>query len=133
LADLDSTLRRAPCSVVAYEGYMGIAPYAGDTAMSREAMDQALLIQPYSFVAREAHMLNLRPRWAGTYEAMEQLAAAADSFANHNPGCARCTASSRGIRRTPQSGIRTHRARWSSMPRRYRSAISGDSVSSGAS
>lgn len=85
LADLDSTLRRAPCSVAAYEGYMEIAPYAGDTAMSREAMDQALLIQPYSFIVREAHMLNLRPRWGGAYEAMEQLADQADSLANRNP------------------------------------------------
>ena len=85
LSDLDSALRRAPCSVVAYEGYMDIAPYAGDTGMSRDAMDQALLIQPYSFLAREGHMLNLRPRWGGSYEAMEELAQGADSLVNRNP------------------------------------------------
>jgi tetratricopeptide (TPR) repeat protein len=84
LADLDSALRRSPCSVMAYKGYMAIAPYAGDTAMSREAMDQALRMQPYSFVVREQHMLNLRPRWGGSYEAMNRLAREADSLGQTN-------------------------------------------------
>ena len=85
LADLDSALRRAPCSLAAYEGYMDISPFVGDTGMSRESMDQALLVQPYSFLARESHILNLRPRWGGSYDAMEQLAQGADSLANRNP------------------------------------------------
>jgi tetratricopeptide (TPR) repeat protein len=85
LADLDSALRRTPCSVMAYKGYMTIAPYVGDTAMSREAMDQALLMQPYSYVVREEHMLNLRPRWGGSYGAMDRLAHDADSLGERNP------------------------------------------------
>ncbi len=85
LADLTGALRLLPCSVVAYKGLMTIANYFGDTAMSRAAMDQALLIQPYSFVVREEHMLNLRPRWGGSYEAMELLAQAADTLSTWNP------------------------------------------------
>jgi tetratricopeptide (TPR) repeat protein len=85
LVDLDSALRRTPCSVMAYGGYMAIAPYAGDTAMSREAMDQALLLQPYSYVVREEQMLNLRPRWGGSYDAMNKLAREADSLGDTNP------------------------------------------------
>ena len=85
LSDLHAALRILPCSVIAYHTFMSIAPYDGDTAMSREAMDQALVIQPYSFLAREAHMLNLRPRWGGSYEAMEQLAREADSLSDRNP------------------------------------------------
>jgi tetratricopeptide (TPR) repeat protein len=53
--------------------------------MSREAMDQALLMQPYSYVVREEHMLNLRPRWGGSYGAMDRLAHDADSLGERNP------------------------------------------------
>ncbi|MFL5543413.1 MAG: DUF4034 domain-containing protein [Gemmatimonadaceae bacterium] len=85
LSDLDSAVRRKPCSVMAYKGYMAIAPYVGDTAMSRDAMDEALRIQPYSYVVREEQMLNLRPRWGGSHEAMELLARESDSLSTRNP------------------------------------------------
>jgi tetratricopeptide (TPR) repeat protein len=85
LSDLHAGLRLSPCSIVGYHAFMSIAPYNGDTAMSREAMAQALLIQPYSFVSRELHMLNLRPRWGGSHEAMDRLAGEADSLVDRNP------------------------------------------------
>lgn len=85
VSDLRQALRVVPCSLIAYKTLMAIAPYTGDTTTSRAAMDQALLIQPYSFLVRERHMLNLRPRWGGSYESMDRLAQESDSLVSRNP------------------------------------------------
>jgi tetratricopeptide (TPR) repeat protein len=84
-ADIDTGMALVPCNPVGYHLLMLIAPMTSNTIMSRMAMEEALKIQPYSFVLRARHMYNLMPRWGGTYEAMDSLADAADRFAKVNP------------------------------------------------
>ena len=85
LDDIEVAFKRLPCSATAYLTVMDIAPFYADTAASREAMEQALRIQPLSFRVREEQVLNLRPRWGGSYEMMEQVATAADPLIDRNP------------------------------------------------
>ena len=84
-ADVDTALTLMPCNVNGYSLLMKIAPLKGDTGMSRALLNQALTMQPQSFVLRARHMYNLRPRWGGSYEAMERFATEADPVVAVNP------------------------------------------------
>lgn len=85
-ADLAAALRLAPSSIVAYRLLIDIAPASrGDPERSRQILDRALKIQPYSFLLRAAHMRNLLPRWGGSYDEMAQFAEESASYANRNP------------------------------------------------
>jgi tetratricopeptide (TPR) repeat protein len=84
-SDVDSSLRVMPCNVIGYHLLMRAATTAGDTKMSRALLDQALIIQPYSFLLRARHMYNLVPRWGGSYREMEDFAAESDALVDRNP------------------------------------------------
>ena len=57
----------------------------GATEASRQYLDEALAVYPYSFLLRSMHMYNLVPRWGGSYESMEQIAREADGLWDRNP------------------------------------------------
>jgi tetratricopeptide (TPR) repeat protein len=85
-ADVQAAHAIDPCSLVGYHILMLAAAHDnGNTALSRQLMEQALTIQPYSFLMRARHMYNLRPRWGGSYRKMDDLAQQADSFIARNP------------------------------------------------
>ena len=83
--DLAVAHRLEPTSIVVYRQMMTIATSQGDIAVSRQMLDQALKIQPNSFILRATHMQNLLPRWGGSYEAMAKFAAESAPYAAHNP------------------------------------------------
>lgn len=85
VADLTTAHRLEPKSIVAYREMMAIATSRGDVVESRQLLDQALKIQPYSFVLRATHMEGLLPRWGGSYEAMAKFAQESAPYAAHNP------------------------------------------------
>jgi hypothetical protein len=74
-----------PCSLVTYHLLMEASAYNGSRFLSRKLLDQALTIQPLSFIMRVRHMNNLTPRWGGSYKAMEAFAAESDSLIARNP------------------------------------------------
>lgn len=85
VADLDAALRLAPKSVVAYRQLIDLSSSQRDRTASRRFLDQALKLQPNSFVLRMAHMNNLLPRWGGSYDAMARFAEESAPYAVRNP------------------------------------------------
>ena len=85
VADVSVALRLAPNSIVAYRELMRIARSDGDTATAHELFDRAIKIQPYSFLLREEYIVDLLPRWGGSYGAMARFARESAPFAARNP------------------------------------------------
>jgi tetratricopeptide (TPR) repeat protein len=85
VADLEVALRLAPNSVVAYRQLIDLSSSQRDRTASRRFLDQALKLQPNSFVLRMAHMNNLLPRWGGSYDAMARFAEESAPYAVRNP------------------------------------------------
>lgn len=85
VADLEVALRLAPNSVVAYRQLIDLSSSQRDRTASRRFLDQALKLQPNSFVLRMAHMNNLLPRWGGSYDAMAKFAEESAPYAVRNP------------------------------------------------
>jgi tetratricopeptide (TPR) repeat protein len=83
--DLTEAVRLEPKSIVAYRQLIDLATTQRQAAMSRQMLDQALKIQPYSFLLRATYMHNLLPRWGGSYEAMARFAEESAPYANRNP------------------------------------------------
>jgi tetratricopeptide (TPR) repeat protein len=83
--DIEAAHALNPCSLVTYHLLMQAASYSGNTILSKKLLDQALTIQPYSFMMRSRHMNSLVPRWGGSYPAMERFAAESDSLIPRNP------------------------------------------------
>ena len=82
-ADLTAAHSLDPKSIVAYRLMIYMAASRAELKTSRATLDEALKIQPYSFMLRVAHMDNLR-RW-GSYEAMEEFADQSAPYAKRNP------------------------------------------------
>jgi tetratricopeptide (TPR) repeat protein len=85
VADSRAALRLAPNSIVAYRQLMRIARSHGDPETSRQIFDRAIKFQPYSFLMREEYIVDLLPRWGGSYKEMEQFAEESAPYAAHNP------------------------------------------------
>ena len=85
MADVAAALSRTPNSMVAYRELMNLARSLGDIPASRKALDQALKIQPYSFLLRASHMYILEPRWGGSYQAMTDFASESAPYWDRNP------------------------------------------------
>ncbi len=85
VADLVAAHRLDPSSIVAYRQMIDMATTQGDVKSSRQMLDEALKIQPYSFLLRAAHMYNLLPRWGGSHEAMAKFAEESMPYAKRNP------------------------------------------------
>jgi tetratricopeptide (TPR) repeat protein len=83
LADLTAAHKLDPKSIVAYRLMIYMAASRAELKTSRATLDEALKIQPYSFMLRVAHMDNLR-RW-GSYDAMEEFADQSAPYAKRNP------------------------------------------------
>jgi tetratricopeptide (TPR) repeat protein len=83
--DLTTAHRLDPKSIVAYRLMIDMAASQGQIRLSRQMLDSALRIQPYSFLLRVSHMHNLLPRWGGSYDAMEEFADESAPFAKRNP------------------------------------------------
>jgi tetratricopeptide (TPR) repeat protein len=85
VTDLEAALHLAPNSVVAYRQLIDLSSSQRDRTASRRFLDQALKLQPNSFVLRMAHMNNLLPRWGGSYDAMARFAEESAPYALRNP------------------------------------------------
>ena len=64
---------------------MRMARSRGDTDASRQLLDVALKIQPYSFLLREEYIVDLLPRWGGSYQEMARFAKESAPYAARNP------------------------------------------------
>lgn len=84
VADLVAAHRLAPRSIVPYLELMAIAGSQSNLNLSRQLLDEALTLQPNSFLLRLQHMYNLEPRWGGSYEAMAEFAAECAPYAARN-------------------------------------------------
>jgi hypothetical protein len=85
LNDLGAAQRLAPNSLVAYGDLAEHRPGQGRPRAVPDPLDQALKIQPYTFLLRATHMYVLAPRWGGSYEAMADFATEAAPYAAKNP------------------------------------------------
>ena len=84
-ADLVAAHRLDPKSIVAYRQMIDISTTVSDRASIPGLMDEAMKLQPNSFLLRATYMHNLLPRWGGSYEAMAQFAAKSAPYAVKNP------------------------------------------------
>ncbi len=85
LADIKEGYVLAPCSFLAYYLTMRVTQLYGAAEASRQYLDEALAVYPYSFLLRAMYLDNLIPRWGGSYAAMEQFATEADGLWDRNP------------------------------------------------
>jgi tetratricopeptide (TPR) repeat protein len=83
--DLVAAHRLDPKSIVAYRQMIDISTTVSDRASIPSLMDEAMKLQPNSFLLRATYMHNLLPRWGGSYEAMAQFAAKSAPYAAKNP------------------------------------------------
>jgi hypothetical protein len=88
-ATLDSALVDARTALMAdpnaLAGYWVLLRAAKGPRATEKVLPIALVISPASLVTRTRAMMNLLPRWGGSYEAMERLAYDAQSYARQNP------------------------------------------------
>jgi tetratricopeptide (TPR) repeat protein len=83
--DCQEALRIRPNDTVAYAMLQEMARARGAIGESRRLEAIQSRLYPHSFVARSVHMLNLVPRWGGSYRAMQLFAAEARSYSRENP------------------------------------------------
>jgi len=76
-ADLKRALELRPRAVAAYRGLIQMEAAGGTPAGARHAVDAATATCAACFQIRTVYLLNARPRWGGSYDAMRAYAAAA--------------------------------------------------------
>jgi tetratricopeptide (TPR) repeat protein len=83
--DVRSALALQPGLLTGFSLLMRIACARGDQITEQFLSDKASVLCPYSASLRIQHMLNLLPRWGGSYKAMEKFANQSEQFARENP------------------------------------------------
>jgi hypothetical protein len=83
--DLTAAHRLEPKSIVAYRQMIEIATTQSDRASARQLIEEAMKLQPNSFLLRATYMHSLLPRWGGSYDAMARFAAESAPYASRNP------------------------------------------------
>jgi tetratricopeptide (TPR) repeat protein len=84
-ADVGAALALRPSLVIGYRLLMRIASARGDQAAEAILVRNALTLCSYSLLTRAQYMVDLTPRWGGSYSAMERFAGDAEEFADVNP------------------------------------------------
>ena len=74
-----------PRSPVPYEALLFITLLQGNHTASEYITEQALGVCPCLYRVRERYMMNLLPRWGGSYEDMDNFAEEAQTYKNINP------------------------------------------------
>ena len=74
-SDLTAVLRLKPDSYYAVVQLLNITQPYGAKAEARRLIDQANRLYPQNFVARARYLLQLKPRWGGSYLEMERFIA----------------------------------------------------------
>jgi tetratricopeptide (TPR) repeat protein len=83
--DCRAALDRQPQVLRTFEIFMNIARARGDIDVSSMIMQHAARLCPCSFRVRDRFMMNLLPRWGGSYEAMTLFAVESQEQVNLNP------------------------------------------------
>ena len=78
-------VEKDPGNLLAYEGLIFLCLADGGADCSARWLRQALVRDPGSFNLRAAHMWGLKPRWGGSYEAMDAFARESQEAAPRNP------------------------------------------------
>lgn len=83
--DLVEALRRHPAAISAYRGLLKVGTAnSAPRAVMRWVLREALKYCPDCFQVRVTYMLSLRPRWGGSYKAMDAFAEES-ARASNNP------------------------------------------------
>jgi hypothetical protein len=85
LTDLRVVLSRDPADIGAYWALLPIAQRAGAVDDIHVITARAVALAPSAYFVRLRAMLALLPRWGGSYEEMNWLAAEAQQYADQNP------------------------------------------------
>ena len=83
-AEIRVALKGDPSNLAAYWVLQRAAGFHGQADVL-PTYNRALRLSPASFVTRWLAITNLAPRWGGTYESMDRVAAQAQQFASANP------------------------------------------------
>ena len=83
--DCRAVLDRQPQVLRTFEIFMNIARARGDMYIASMIMEHAARLCPCSFRLRDRFMVNLLPRWGGSYEAMTLFAVESQDLVNVNP------------------------------------------------
>jgi tetratricopeptide (TPR) repeat protein len=83
--DCRAVMDRNPQVLRTFEVLMNIARARGDVYIASLIMGHAAKLCPYSFRMRDRFMVNLLPRWGGTYQSMRAFAEESQELADVNP------------------------------------------------
>jgi tetratricopeptide (TPR) repeat protein len=80
--DIESALKLNPKIIQAYVLALVVEK---NTKEQKEIVERALNIYPGSYIIRRQYILNLRPRWGGSYAQMDSFAKESLPYSNLNP------------------------------------------------
>ena len=85
LTDVEFVLKSYPRSMVTYDILIGLNMAISEQKGMEWACRKALEIYPHSFLIRADYIHALKPRWGGSYRAMEAFTAEAQKYTPANP------------------------------------------------
>ena len=83
--DISTAIAVKPNLLTAYIIMIGISTATGDDAGQQNWLRAALEFFPRSFLIRSQYITAIEPRWGGSYQEMEDLAKAAETYADDKP------------------------------------------------
>jgi len=84
-ADLEQAITINARIMPAYAHLIYVAKLDSDDALAEETMRKAISVDPATYYSRAELMGKYEPRWGGSYEAMDRLAASSAPLAAKNP------------------------------------------------
>jgi tetratricopeptide (TPR) repeat protein len=97
-ADLEQGISISARIMPAYANLIHIAKFNGDDALADETMRKAISVDPATYYTRAELMSKYEPRWGGSFEAMDRLAASSAPLATQNPRMANLKATALAAR-----------------------------------
>ncbi|HET7924265.1 MAG TPA: tetratricopeptide repeat protein, partial [Rhodanobacteraceae bacterium] len=83
--DLSKALELNPRIMPAYSALIHATQFDDDDALAASAIEKAIAVSPQNFYPRAALAYKERPRWGGSYEAMDKIADDAARYVGSNP------------------------------------------------
>ncbi|MGH8171905.1 MAG: tetratricopeptide repeat protein [Rhodanobacteraceae bacterium] len=83
--DLEKAISINPRVMPAYTALIGVAKLASDRELAERTIRQAIQVDPTTFYPRDRLSIMYEPRWGGSFEEMDRLAADAMPLLDENP------------------------------------------------
>lgn len=95
---LETAIQYDPRIMPAYAALITVAQYMGDRKLADSVYENALAIDDKNYHVRYAFLKQLRPRWGGSHEEMDDVVEGAEAFLSENPRLSKLRAIALGSR-----------------------------------